>query len=86
MGNKLNNLGIKTYLHYEIKGYPHNVDRIISEEGFGKNEYIKTTRDFLIAYSPQYYLNTLALSQFHIHRFLKLIVPYRQYSAVRFGY
>ena len=33
---KLNNLGIKTYLHYEIKGYPYAVDHIISDEGFGK--------------------------------------------------
>ena len=50
--NKLNNLGIKTYLHYEIKGYPHNVDRIISEEGFGKNEYIETSKPIIVVTAP----------------------------------
>lgn len=49
---KLNNLGIKTYLHYEIKGYPHNVDHIISEEGFGKNEYIQTTKPIVVITGP----------------------------------
>lgn len=49
---KLNNLGIKTYLHYEIKGYPHDVNKIISEEGFGKNEYIETTRPIVVVTAP----------------------------------
>lgn len=49
---KLNNLGIKTYLHYEIKGYPYAVDHIISDEGFGKNEYIETTRPIVVVTAP----------------------------------
>ena len=49
---KLNNLGIKTYLHYEIKGYPHDVNHIISEEGFGKNEYIETQRKIVVVTAP----------------------------------
>ena len=49
---KLNNLGIKTYLHYEIKGYPHNIDHIISEDGFGKNEYIETSRPIVVVTAP----------------------------------
>ncbi len=49
---KLNNLGIKTYLHYEIKGYPYNIDNIISENGFGKNEYIETTRPIVVVTAP----------------------------------
>ena len=49
---KLNNLGIKIYLHYEIKGYPHNVDHIISEEGFGKNEYIETSKPIVVITAP----------------------------------
>ena len=49
---KLNNLGIKTYLHYEIENYPHNTDHIISEEGFGKNEYIKTERPVVVVTAP----------------------------------
>lgn len=49
---KLNNLGIQTYHHFEIKGYPHDVEKIISEEGFGKNEYIETTRPIVVITAP----------------------------------
>ena len=50
--NKLNNLGIKTYLHYEIENYPHNTEHIISENGFGKNEYIETKRPVVVVTAP----------------------------------
>ena len=50
--NKLNNLGIKTYLHYEIQGYPHDINNIISEDGFGHNEYIETTRPIVVITAP----------------------------------
>ena len=50
--NKLNNLGIKTYLHYEIQGYPHDINKIISDEGFGKNEYIETSRPIVVVTAP----------------------------------
>jgi uncharacterized protein (UPF0371 family) len=50
--DKLNNLGIKTYLHYEILGYPHDINHIISDEGFGKNEYIETTRPIVVVTAP----------------------------------
>lgn len=50
--NKLNNLGIKTYLHYEIQGYPHDINKIISEDGFGHNEYIETTRPIVVITAP----------------------------------
>ena len=49
---KLNNLGIKTYLHYEISGYPHDINKIISEDGFGKNDYIETTRPVVVVTAP----------------------------------
>ena len=49
---KLNNLGIKTYLHYEIENYPHNTDHIISDDGFGKNEYIETERPVVVVTAP----------------------------------
>lgn len=49
---KLNNLGIKSYIHYPIDGYPHNVDYILSEEGFGKNDYVETTRPIIIVTGP----------------------------------
>ena len=50
--NKLNNLGIKTYFAYEIEGYPHNISKVISEEGFGKNDYIETTRPIVVMTAP----------------------------------
>lgn len=49
---KLNNLGIKTYLHYRIDGYPHDTTKIISEEGFGKNDYIETSRPIVVVTAP----------------------------------
>ena len=49
---KLTNLGVKTYIHYEIHGYPHDVDKIISEEGFGKNDYIKTKKPIVVVTAP----------------------------------
>ncbi len=49
---RLEKLGLKVYRHYPIKGYPHDVQRIVSEAGFGKNEYIETTRDVVVVTAP----------------------------------
>ena len=49
---KLEKLGIKVYKHYSIDGYPHNIPYIVSEEGFGKNEYVETTRSLVIVTAP----------------------------------
>lgn len=49
---KLENLGMKTYLHYRIEGYPSNVPFILSEEGFGKNDYIETERPLVMVTAP----------------------------------
>lgn len=49
---RLKRHGIKVYQHYYIEGYPHNVDYIISEEGFGKNDYIETTRPLVVVTAP----------------------------------
>lgn len=50
--NRLGRLGIKTYCHYTIEGYPNNVALIDSEEGFGKNDYIETSRPLVIVTAP----------------------------------
>ena len=50
--NRLENLGIKVYHQYLIPGYPTNVSRIVSEEGFGKNDYIETTRPLVVVTAP----------------------------------
>ena len=49
---RLETLGIKVYRHYPIEGYPSDIDKIVSEEGFGQNEYIKTTRSLIIMTAP----------------------------------
>ena len=50
--NKLEKLGIKTYIHYSIEGYPGNIPLIVSDEGYGKNEYIETTRPLVVVTAP----------------------------------
>lgn len=49
---RLERLGIKVYYHYTIDGYPHNVALIDSEEGFGKNDYVETSRPLVIVTAP----------------------------------
>ena len=49
---RLEGMGIKVYHHYHIQGYPSNIQHIISEEGFGKNEYIETTRKLVVVTAP----------------------------------
>jgi len=50
--NKLQLRGIKVYLHYPTKGYPTDVDLIVSDDGYGANEYIKTTNPIVIVTGP----------------------------------
>ena len=50
---RLNNLGINVYKHYAIEGYPSDVQKIVSEEGYGKNEYVPTTRPLLVVTAPR---------------------------------
>ena len=49
---KLEKKGFRVYLHYIIEGYPSNVDVILSEDGFGKNDYIETTRPLVVVTAP----------------------------------
>ena len=49
---RLEALGVNVYHHYNIKGYPSDLQRIISENGFGKNEYIETSRKLVIVTAP----------------------------------
>lgn len=49
---RLESLGIPVYHHYSIEGYPSDVKKIVSEDGFGKNEYIKTSRDLIVVTAP----------------------------------
>ena len=49
---KLESLGMKVYRHYSIPGYPSNIPFIVSDEGFGKNDYIETTRSLVVITAP----------------------------------
>lgn len=49
---RLERMGIKAYYHYIIEGYPHNVALIDSDEGFGKNDYVETSRPLVIVTAP----------------------------------
>ena len=49
---KLEAIGIKVYHHYSIDGYPNNVEKIVSDDGYGRNEYVETTRPLVIVTAP----------------------------------
>ena len=49
---RLEDLGIRVYRHYAIAGYPSDVDAIVSDEGYGRNEYIETTRSLVVITAP----------------------------------
>ena len=50
--SRLQKLGIKVYTHYVIPGYPSNVPLIVSDEGYGKNDYIETSRPLVVITAP----------------------------------
>lgn len=49
---RLSLLGIRSYLHYIIEGYPSNIAHIVSDEGYGKNDYIETSRPLAVITAP----------------------------------
>ena len=49
---RLERLGVPVYRHYPIPGYPTNLELIVSDEGFGRNDYIKTTRPLVVITAP----------------------------------
>ena len=50
--NRLTALGVKSYRHYPIADYPSNINLIVSDDGYGKNEYIETSRPIVIVTAP----------------------------------
>ncbi len=49
---RLESLGVKVYKHYAIEGYPSNVAKVVSDEGYGMNEYIETSRELVVVTAP----------------------------------
>ena len=69
--DKLESMGVKTYIHTPTKGYPTDVDMIVSEEGYGANPYIETTKPLVVVNAPGPCSGKLAtcLSQlYHEHK------------------
>lgn len=50
--HKLEHRGVKVYVHRPVNGYPENIDLVVSEEGFGANPYIETTRRLVVCTAP----------------------------------
>lgn len=50
--SQLERLGLRVYRHYSIEGYPYNIPFIVSEEGYGKNEFIETSRSLVVVTAP----------------------------------
>jgi len=49
---RLESLGVRVYLHYPIVGYPHNTALIVSDEGYGRNQYVETSRPLVVVTAP----------------------------------
>jgi len=70
-GNILKRRGEKVYYHYIIDGYPENVEKICSDEGYGKNPYIKTTKPLVVVSAPgpgSCKLSTCLSQMYHEHK------------------
>ena len=50
--SRLENMGVRVYHHYDIAGYPSDTAHIVSSEGFGKNDYIETSRSLVVVTAP----------------------------------
>ena len=50
--SKLEKLGIKVYLHYPIENYPNDIPFIVSEDGYGKNDYVETSKELIVVTAP----------------------------------
>ncbi len=80
---KVKKLGVKVYHHYNIKGYPHNVPLIVSQDGLGKNEYIETSKDLVIITAPGPGSGKMAtcLSQLYLEHLRGNKVGYAKYET-----
>ena len=50
--NRLESLGVRVFRHFPIEGYPYDVEQIVSDRGFGRNEYVETTRPLVLVTAP----------------------------------
>jgi len=80
---KLNRNGIKTYVHKFVKGYPSNIDTIVSEKGYGANPYISTSKKLILVNAPGPGSGKLAtcLSQIYHETFLNINAGYAKFET-----
>ncbi len=80
---RLEDLGVKVYLHYPIPGYPHDVERIVSGEGFGRNDYIETSRPLVVVTAPGPGSGKMAtcLSQLYHHHIRGVRAGYAKFET-----
>ena len=80
---KLEAIGINVYHHFSIDGYPNNIDAIVSDEGYGKNDYVKTTRPLVIVTAPGPGSGKMAtcLSQLYHENKLGIKAGYAKYET-----
>lgn len=79
----LERMDIKVYLHYFIEGYPNDVDLIVSEEGYGKNEYIQTEKPLVVVTGPGPGSGKMAvcLSQLYYERVRGIMAGYAKFET-----
>ena len=80
---KLEKKNIKVYLHYTIEGYPSNVPLIVSEGGYGRNEYIETSRPLVVVTAPGPGSGKMAvcLSQLYHHNIRGIKAGYAKFET-----
>ncbi len=50
--SRLEAMGVRVYHHYDIQGYPSDIARVVSDDGYGKNDYIETSRELVVVTAP----------------------------------
>ncbi len=80
---RLQSLGIISYAHYSIAGYPYDINHIVSDDGFGKNEYVPTTRPLVVVTAPGPGSGKMAtcLSQLYHEHKRGVIAGYAKYET-----
>ena len=80
---RLQALGITSYAHYSIAGYPYDINHIVSDDGFGKNEYVPTTRPLVVVTAPGPGSGKMAtcLSQLYHEHKRGVIAGYAKYET-----
>ena len=81
--SRLEGMGVKVYHHYAIEGYPSNTSYVVSDDGFGRNEYIETTRELVVVTGPGPGSGKLAtcLSQLYHEHKLGLKAGYAKFET-----